>query len=98
MSSRNVRLSADQRAVAPGIYEALRYSLEYSMQHSVQATHDTVVERINAIPECEVEYFSIVDGNTLENVSDWKDSDYIVGCITVYCGEVRLIDNITYRK
>lgn len=98
MSSRNVRLSANQRAVAPGIYEALKYSLEYSMQHSVQATHDTVVERINAIPECEVEYFSIVDGITLEDISDWKDSDYIVGCITVYCGEVRLIDNITYRK
>jgi pantoate--beta-alanine ligase len=45
-----------------------------------------------------VEYFSIVDGITLEDISDWKDSDYIVGCITVYCGEVRLIDNITYRK
>ena len=41
---------------------------------------------------------SIVDGITLEDISDWKDSDYIVGCITVYCGEVRLIDNITYRK
>lgn len=98
LSSRNVRLTPEQRNVAPGIYEALKYSVEYSLAHSVDATHDTVVERINALPECEVEYFSIVDGCTLQNVGEWTDADYIVGCITVYCGNVRLIDNITYRK
>lgn len=98
LSSRNVRLTPQQRAIAPGIYEALLYSVEYSLLHSVQATHDTVAERINALPDCEVEYFSIVDGNSLAEVTDWDESDYIVGCITVYCGDVRLIDNITYRK
>lgn len=98
LSSRNVRLSLEQRATAPGIYEALKYSVDYSQSHSVDATHDTVVERINALPECEVEYFSIVDGYTLQSVAEWTDADYIVGCITVYCGDVRLIDNITYRK
>lgn len=98
MSSRNVRLTESQRATAPGIYAALKYSLEYSQAHSVAATHDTVVERINALPECEVEYFSIVDGITLQPIEEWTDSEYIVGCITVYCGDVRLIDNITYRK
>lgn len=98
LSSRNVRLSPEQRATAPGIYEALKYSVDYSQSHSVDATHDTVVERINALPECEVEYFSIVDGYTLQSVAEWTDADYIVGCITVYCGDVRLIDNITYRK
>lgn len=98
MSSRNVRLTDKQRSIAPGIYETLKYSLDYSINHSVRATHDTVVERINALPECEVEYFSIVDGITLEDVEEWTDSDYVVGCITVYCGDVRLIDNITYRK
>ncbi|MBR5787358.1 MAG: pantoate--beta-alanine ligase [Muribaculaceae bacterium] len=98
MSSRNVRLTESQRAIAPGIYAALKYSLEYSQAHSVAATHDTVVERINALPECEVEYFSIVDGITLQPIEEWTDSEYIVGCITVYCGDVRLIDNITYRK
>lgn len=98
MSSRNVRLTAEQRKVAPGIYAALKASLDYSEIHGVNETHDMVVERINALPECEVEYFSIVDGITLEDVADWNDTDYIVGCITVYCGDVRLIDNITYRK
>lgn len=98
LSSRNTLLSAEQRGVAPAIHETLSYSVGYSQDHSVQATHDTVVERINSYPELEVEYFEIVDGNTLLPVEEWEDSDYIVGCITVYCGKVRLIDNITYRK
>ena len=97
LSSRNALLTPEQRAVAPGIYETLAYSREYSRQHSVQATHDTVVERIDSMPDCRVEYFEIVDGRTLLPVAEWDDTDYIVGCITVYCGRVRLIDNITYR-
>lgn len=98
LSSRNMRLTANQRKTAPGIFKALKSGVEYSTNHSVDATHDIIVEQINALPECEVEYFSIVDGNTLQPVKDWKDSPYIVGCITVYCGETRLIDNITFRK
>lgn len=98
LSSRNALLSSGQRAVAPEIYKALAYSVEYSRSHSVAATHDTVVERIDALPHMRVEYFEIVDGRTLLPVTEWEQSDYVVGCITVYCGEVRLIDNITYRK
>lgn len=98
LSSRNALLTPEQRAVAPEIHAALQYSLEYSRDHSVQATHDTVVERIDAVPHMQVEYFEIVDGRTLLPVTEWDQSDYIVGCITVYCGKVRLIDNITYRK
>lgn len=98
LSSRNALLTPSQRETAPEIHATLAYSVGYSREHSVAATHDTVVERINALPECEVEYFEIVDGNTLQPVAEWEDSSFIVGCITVYCGKVRLIDNITYRK
>ena len=44
-----------------------------------------------------VEYFSIVNGHDMQPIADWDDTDYAVGCITVYLGDVRLIDNITYR-
>ena len=98
LSSRNLRLSKSQRETAPGIYKALKYGVEYSQKHSVKATHDTIVEQINALPECEVEYFSIVDGFSLRDITDWQQSNYVVGCITVYCGDVRLIDNITFKK
>lgn len=97
LSSRNSRLDEEQRKLAPEIYATLKYSVEYSRDHSVQATHDTVVERIDAIPGMRVEYFEIVDARTLSPIDEWEESNWIVGCITVYCGDVRLIDNITYR-
>lgn len=97
LSSRNALLTPEQREVAPEIHSALKDSVDYSLSHSVRATHDTVVERIDAVPEMKVEYFEIVDGRTLEPVEEWEESPWIVGCITVYCGKVRLIDNIAYR-
>ena len=99
-SSRNTLLSADERKIAPKIYEALKASIEYAKTHTVEETHDKVVADINAVDGLEVEYFSIVDGNTLLDVKSWDDSDYIAGCITVYCGKtpIRLIDHITYKN
>lgn len=98
-SSRNTLLAEDERAIAPNIYKALKNSVEYAKGHGVKETHDKVVEDINAIEGLDVEYFSIVDGNTLLDIDDWKDTDYAVGCITVYCGKtpIRLIDHIKYK-
>ncbi|MBQ7149404.1 MAG: pantoate--beta-alanine ligase [Prevotella sp.] len=98
-SSRNTLLAADERKIAPNIYKALKESIDYAKKNSVKDTHDKVVADINAVGGLEVEYFEIVDGNTLQAVSDWKDSDYVVGCITVYCGKtpIRLIDHIKYK-
>lgn len=97
LSSRNARLNEEQRKVAPEIYNTLKYSVEYSKEHSVRATHDTVVEHLDAIPGMRVEYFDIVDARTLAPVEEWEESPWIVGCIAVYNGDVRLIDNIAYR-
>ena len=98
-SSRNTLLSPDERAIAPNIYKALNESVKYAESHSLKDTHDKVVADINAIDGLEVEYFSIVNGDTLQDVAQWDDSDYIVGCITVYCGKtpIRLIDHIKYK-
>lgn len=98
LSSRNLLLSDTERKIAPEIYRILSLSVEYSKNHSVASTHDSVVESIDSLPNCKVEYFEIVDGISLMPVSGWDDSEYIVGCITVYCGQIRLIDNISYRK
>ena len=98
-SSRNELLAADERAIAPNIYKALKASVEFAKQHTLAETHKMVVDTINAVEGLEVEYFSIVDGNTLQDVASWDDSAYIVGCITVYCGKtpIRLIDHIKYK-
>ena len=95
-SSRNSLLTKEERAIAPAIYQILRESIGYAETHSLKETRNMVVERINAIPELEVEYFEIVDGDSLLPVENWERSEYIVGCITVYCGKtpIRLIDHI----
>lgn len=99
-SSRNTLLSPDERAIAPTIYKTLKASVTYAKKHTVQQTHDKVVKDINAVEGLDVEYFSIVDGNTLQDIAAWEDSDYVVGCITVYCGKtpIRLIDHIKYKS
>lgn len=97
-SSRNAHLSVDERAIAPNIYRILKSSVEYSKIHTVEETHDYVVSQLNSIEGLNVEYFSIVDGNTLVEIKNWNDSKSVVGCITVFCGRmpVRLIDHIKY--
>lgn len=96
-SSRNTLLTADERVLAANIYRVMKESL--ALNASVQQTHDYVVDTINAINGLDVQYFSIVDGDTLADVSSWDESDSIVGCITVFCGSkpIRLIDHIRYK-
>ncbi len=98
MSSRNTRLTEEQRKIAPKIAETLQRSTIFATENSVEQTIEQVVQTLNETEQLEVEYFEIVDGHTLQPVTNWESAPYIVGCITVYCGEVRLIDNIAYKK
>ena len=97
LSSRNVRLSAEERREAPQIYRILSESRSWAKDMSPQQVIERVTEQINAVPHLRVEYFEIVDTDSLQPIASWSDSPAPHGCITVYCGEVRLIDNIAYH-
>ena len=96
LSSRNTRLTPALRQKAPLIARTLQESKAMAATKSVREVIDYVVNTLNADPDLEVEYYEIVDGDSLVSIQDWKDTSYAVGCVTVYCGEVRLIDNIKY--
>jgi pantoate--beta-alanine ligase len=96
MSSRNRLLTAEQRNIAPIIARTLKESRTLSATKSVQETANWVKNTLNRHPELRVEYFEIIDGNTLQPIENWHDTPLPTGCITVYCGRVRLIDNIKY--
>ena len=98
MSSRNTLLAPEERAIAPRIFAALKASQEFAKSHSVTATMQYVINRINAVDGLDVEYFSIVDADSLLDVRSWDEAPAVVGCITVYCGSkpIRLIDHIHY--
>ena len=97
LSSRNARLSDIQRAQALNISKTLFASKEYAATHTVEETQAFVEQAIAASEGLELEYFEIVDGLTLQKIAGWDETDYAVGCITVFCGEVRLIDNIKFK-
>ncbi|WP_314028888.1 pantoate--beta-alanine ligase [Porphyromonas catoniae] len=95
-SSRNTLLSEEGRAQAPNIYRILSESRTWCQELSPKAVIERATQLLDAIPTLRVEYFEIVDANTLQPITRWEDSSKPHGCITVYCGEVRLIDNIAY--
>ncbi len=99
LSSRNSLLTDAERKIALAISKTLFASLDYAKSHGLKETKQWVIDHINAVDGLEVQYYEIVDGNSLESLSDWSDSAYVVGCITVFCGAtpIRLIDNIKYK-
>ena len=106
LSSRNMRLSAEARAVAPHIYATLQQAVEMSEVEDVETVHDFVIDTLSSFHEVngldeslkfEPEYFEIVNDTTLQPISDWKDAKGIVGCIAVWLTSVRLIDMVRFR-
>lgn len=99
LSSRNVRLTPENRAIAPNIHRILAESRDYAKSHTVAQTILWVTDSINAIKPMEVEYYAIVDPLSMQAIDNWSDVKapmHPTGCVTVYCGDVRLIDNIQY--
>lgn len=93
LSSRNERLSEDEKRIAVGISKTLFSSLKWAKNESVASVQQRVINTINAIEGLEVEYYEIVDQTSLLPTDTFENA---IGCVTVYCGPVRLIDNIKY--
>ena len=93
LSSRNQRLSEEEKTTALSISKTLFESIEWAKTATVAEVEKRVIETINSVDGLEVEYYEIVDRTTLQPTTTF---DNAIGCITVYCGPVRLIDNIQY--
>jgi pantoate--beta-alanine ligase len=96
MSSRNMRLDAVQRQKAPLIARTLKESRNFATGKTVGQVKDFVINALNEEPLLRVEYFDIVDSRTLRSINSWDETTQPVGCIAVFCADVRLIDNVMY--
>lgn len=96
MSSRNERLTPEQHKKAVEISKVLFESRNFAAQFSPAELTEWVIQKINAVEELEVEYYEIVNSTSLQSIDSWTEP--AVGCIAVFCGEVRLIDNIRYNS
>ena len=94
LSSRNERLSASEKETALAISKTLFESLKWAKSATVAQVQQRVINTINTVEGLEVEYYEIVDQTTLLPTNTF---DHAIGCVTVYCGPVRLIDNIKYN-
>jgi pantoate--beta-alanine ligase len=98
MSSRNALLTPEHRAAAPQIYRILREARDESAEYPPATVAARVLEKVNATGLLRAEYFDIVDEMTLQTVGSWEQPGTKVGCIAVFAGAVRLIDNIVFDK
>lgn len=94
MSSRNLLLTHEHRKAAPLIYKTLSESLLHKDDLSVKEFEKNVIDKINKDPLLKVEYFEVVNARTLESIESWRDPAPKRGCIAVFAGNIRLIDNI----
>lgn len=95
MSSRNTLLSEERRKSACLISQVLFQINEVKNSKTIDEIKTFVNEKINSDEYLEVEYFEIVDSQTLQPINSWEDSKTITACIAVHNGNVRLIDNIS---
>lgn len=95
MSSRNQRLSEEEKDAASEIYKALSYVSKHKTNFTIDELTIFFKNKLNANPFLNVEYFEIADGNSLQPIKNWEDSNYQVAFTAVNVGNVRLIDNMT---
>lgn len=98
MSSRNQLLSDAQRESAALISETLFGAQEKMDKMPVAELKQWVMDTINKDENLEIEYFDIVNSDTLQSVNSWDEKVNKTGCIAVHCGRIRLIDNVTFSK
>lgn len=94
LSSRNERLSADEKKIAVGISKVLFESRNFVPALTPAEVTVRVLSEINKLQGMRAEYFEIVNTDTLQPAENWSLPS--IGCIAVFCGDVRLIDNIRY--
>jgi pantoate--beta-alanine ligase len=94
MSSRNMLLSDKGKQHALLLYNTLKEVKQQSGKIEILSVISTVEDIFKKDKNVKLEYFEIVDSETLQAVNNWNESDHLVACIAAYVENVRLIDNI----
>ena len=98
MSSRNMRLSKEEKKKAAEIYKTLKAVNRKKYKLSTSELEEYAMNRLAKKEGFKPEYFTIADGRTLKSIENIKSTNYVVACTAVWVGNVRLIDNMILRK
>ncbi|MFD2246672.1 pantoate--beta-alanine ligase [Pontibacter ruber] len=94
MSSRNRRLTAEQRQLATSLYKALQLAGSQLKSKPLASIKEEVATYLQGVEQVQLEYFEIADPETLQTLHDLSQVEEAALCIAAFVGEVRLIDNI----
>ena len=94
MSSRNERLTDEERTAAPYIYQTLKFAKKGSDTICPGPLRQMVVNMFKAREEFDLEYFELADDKNLQPINSWSSASGILAFVVVKLGNVRLIDNI----
>ncbi len=97
MSSRNARLSAEQRQKAPFIYQTLQWVKSQYDVDTPKSIEVEAIQKLNQVEGFDTDYLKIVNAETLQEVASWQETDQLIVCTAVRLGEIRLIDNILFQ-
>jgi len=98
LSSRNLRLSADERVQATLLHKALVVANSMAFRTSVRETAEPALAVVASEPAVTLDYFGIAHPDTLEPLTGWEGLDQAVALVAAQVGPVRLIDNMTLLR
>jgi len=98
MSSRNARLSADERRQALELFRSLKQAEEMAARGELSTVR--IIEEMTKIlgegKDVRIDYIEIVDADELTPLETVKDNTLVA--IAVFVGNTRLIDNVVIEK
>lgn len=94
MSSRNMRLTENERFAAPFIYQTLTKAVKLNTVLSPEELKKWISDKFKSHPEFKIDYVEVADDQLLQPVMHWNDTKGVRIFIAVFLGNVRLIDNM----
>jgi pantoate--beta-alanine ligase len=98
LSSRNQRLSPEERHRASVLYRALQEAARLAFLEPPAALHQAVAGILSGEPSVVLDHFGVADARNLQPLETWGDRQEAVALIAARVGPVRLIDNITLAR
>ena len=98
MSSRNVLIESDVRKETPVIYRILKEAKNKYSSTELGEMYLFVKNEFQKLKFLKLEYFEIVDDETLMEVTEIPTNRPCSACVAVFAGKVRLIDNIQFNS
>lgn len=95
MSSRNERLSPEEKEIASAISKVLKQICEKRNNDSVENLKAYFLDKMNQFSFFDPEYFEIADAENLQPIKEWGDAERYIAFAAVNVNGVRLIDNMT---